>query len=314
MQDRSMISVRDLVIEYRDGKRAVDHISFEVESGECVGFIGLNGAGKSSTIKALLGFHFPTEGTIKIFGLDPNDSRSRYRIGYLPEVALYYPFLKAREILELYGGLQGLNKTDLKKRIPVLLDELGLAGRGETLIREFSKGMQQRIGIAQAIIAEPELMIFDELTSGLDPLGRHELHQILLRYKEQGKTLFFSSHDLDDVEHLCDRVIIIHKGRIIHQATIGNLLQPLNQFEIVFEGGDKNKIPEHLAKNATADANIANRYTIKMHSAPDFADTVSALNAGGARLIKSGSRTTSLEDEFIRLINDYEAKQTDQKQ
>ena len=221
-----VISVTNLSVAY--GKRAgafkaVDGISFAVSEGECVGFIGMNGAGKSTTIKTLMGFLFATSGEAKVFGQPAGQPESRLRIGYLPEVALYYPFMKARELLELYGGLSGLSKTVLQERIPVVLQAVGLAGKGEILLKQFSKGMQQRLGIAQSIIAEPDLFIFDELTSGLDPLGRHALRSLLLDLKAKGKTIFFSSHELVEVETLCDRVLIIHQGRIMRDAKLADL-------------------------------------------------------------------------------------------
>ena len=302
--DCPAIEVQDLVIEYKTGRRAVDGVTFSVQPGECVGFVGVNGAGKSSTIKTLLGFHFPTSGSVRVLGSEAGTVESRQRVGYLPEVALYYPFMKARELLELYGGLQGLSARELRRRIPVLLEEVGLGGRAESPVRSFSKGMQQRLGIAQAIIAEPELMIFDELSSGLDPVGKYDLHRVLLRHKEQGKTIFFSSHDLSDVEHLCDRIIMIHAGRLIHQATLAELLRPLNEFRIVFDLPGGVAIPhaaERLKPGRWEGAGA--RYRVATHSADDFAAAVSALSAAGAVLVETGSRTTSLEDEFIRLVH-----------
>ena len=226
----SIIHVQDLVVDYKSRRtkmRALHGISFDVTPGECVGFIGPNGAGKSSTIKTMMGFHFPTSGTVELFGRRPGDIRSRTRTGYLPEVSLYYPFMKGRELLELYGGLQGLSRRELKQRIPPLLERVGLGGRGETLIREYSKGMQQRLGIAQAIIADPELLIFDELNSGLDPVGRYDLRQVLLDIKSRGATIFFSSHELHEVEALCDRIIVINQGRIIEEADVAALMARL---------------------------------------------------------------------------------------
>ncbi len=218
-----LLSVRNLQVAYGRGKKrnqALKGISFEVFPGECVGFIGHNGAGKSTTLKVIMGFRYPEAGSVQVFGEEAGSSASRERIGYLPEVSLYYPFLKARELLELYGGLSGLSKEQLKTRIPVLLEKVGLAGRGEHLLKSFSKGMQQRLGIAQSLIAEPELLIYDELSSGLDPLGRHDLRQLLLELKEQGCTLFFSSHELNEVESLCDRVIMIHQGRLLRDLPL----------------------------------------------------------------------------------------------
>ena len=226
MSDVPVIQVEGLIVDYGKGKkrhRAVHGVSFDVREGECVGFIGANGAGKSTTMKAMMGFLFPSSGQVKVFGQQAGTAKSRLRIGYLPEVALYYPFMKARELLELYGGLQNVSRQDLKQRIPHLLEKVGLIGQSEVLLKTFSKGMQQRVGIAQALIAEPELLILDELSSGLDPLGRHDLRNVILELKDQGRTVFFSSHELNEVESLCDRVIMIHKGRVVRTGPLVEL-------------------------------------------------------------------------------------------
>lgn len=226
----NVIEVRDLRVAYGRGRKkhqAVDGISFSVRSGETVGFIGVNGAGKSSTIKTLMGFIFPESGSAHVFGSEAGSVESRLRIGYLPEVTLYYPFMKAREVLELYGGLHGMSKAELKKRIPEVLRQVGLEGRAESLIKTFSKGMQQRVGIAQAIISDPDLLIFDELSSGLDPAGRYDLRESLLELKARGKTIFFSSHELHEVEELCDRIIVIDAGRKVADENLGALLARL---------------------------------------------------------------------------------------
>jgi ABC-2 type transport system ATP-binding protein len=224
--NNTVIEVDGLVAAYGRGAksvRAVDGISFTIREGEVVGFIGVNGAGKSTTMKTLLGFMFPSAGKVEVFGKTPGDVESRLNIGYLPEVAMYYPFMKARELLELYGGLQGLSKGDLRQRIPGLLEKVGLKGKGEILLRNFSKGMQQRVGIAQALLADPQLLIFDELSSGLDPVGRHDLRHVLLELKQAGRSIFFSSHELSEVESLCDRVILIHRGKLLRDESIAAL-------------------------------------------------------------------------------------------
>lgn len=221
-----IIKVEDLVIEYRGNgspHRAVQGISFEVHRGECVGFIGPNGAGKSSTMKAMMGFVYPKSGGIHIFGEPAGTVKSKMRIGYLPEVTLYYPFLKGKELLQIYGGLHRVSRSVLKERIPALMEAVGLKDVGDKQIRNYSKGMQQRLGIAQAIISEPECLIFDELSSGLDPVGRHDLRKLLLDLKRKETTLFFSSHELYEVEALCDRVIAINKGRILFDLPLDAL-------------------------------------------------------------------------------------------
>ncbi len=298
-----VIEVQDLVVDYKAGRklhRAVHGISFNIQPGECVGFIGANGAGKSSTIKTLMGFIFPTSGTARVFGSAAGSVESRRRLGYLPEVALYYPFMKARELLELYGGLQGLSKGELRKRIPTLLEEVGLQGKSETLIRNFSKGMQQRLGIAQAIIADPELMVFDELSSGLDPVGRYDLRQVLLRLKQQGRTIFFSSHELSEVESLCDRVLMIHQGRIVTEATVAELMQPLNEFEIVYRLSGGGQPPAELA--AFASVRDADDYKLNLRSVDEYARAIATLANSGAQVVSTSSKTVSLEEYFIKLV------------
>ncbi|MCX7625192.1 MAG: ABC transporter ATP-binding protein [Candidatus Sumerlaeaceae bacterium] len=298
-----IIEVKNLVVEYGQGSkriRAVDGISFEIYPGECVGFVGVNGAGKSTTIKTLMGFIFPTSGSARLFGLAAGAVESRKRIGYLPEVALYYPFMKGRELLELYGGLHGLTPQELRRRIPALFEELGLKGKEEVLLRNYSKGMQQRLGIAQAIIADPELLIFDELSSGLDPVGRFDMRSVLLRLKERGRTIFFSSHELTEVENLCDRVIIIHQGRIVTQAPVHELLKPLNIFELTFSLPNGKEPPQPLANHQLEKTGDLYRVTIR--DVEEYAKAVTELISAGARIVTTNSKTQSLEDFFINLI------------
>ncbi len=223
---KAMIRVDGLTVSYRRrGGRltAVRDLSFAVAEGECVGFIGANGAGKSTTIKTLMGFTHAESGTAEVCGHPAGTPAGRRPVGYLPEVALYYPYMKAHELLELYGMLSGLSRSDVRQRAPGILERVGLAGHGRVLLRTFSKGMQQRLGIAQALIAEPQLLILDEVSSGLDPLGRYDLHQLLRGLKEEGRTVFFSSHELTEVESLCDRVLLIHEGRLLREVSRADL-------------------------------------------------------------------------------------------
>ena len=218
---KTMIRAENLEAAYgRGAKRtmAVQGLSFAVREGECVGFIGANGAGKSTTIKALMGFIRPAGGRAELCGLPAGDPESRRRVGYLPEVALYYPFMKAGELLATYGALSGMDRDRLRARIPEVLEQTGLAGRAGELLRTFSKGMQQRLGIAQAILADPDVLVLDEVSSGLDPLGRFDLRNLLQDLKDRGRTIFFSSHELSEVESLCDRVLMIHRGRLVREA------------------------------------------------------------------------------------------------
>lgn len=303
-----VLEVEGLVVEYGKGARrvrAVDGVSFRVEPGECVGFIGANGAGKSTTMKVLMGFLFPAAGTVRVFGHKAGTVESRQRIGYLPEVALYYPFMKARELLELYGGLSGLSRAQLRERIPGLLARVGLGGKENVLLREFSKGMQQRLGIAQALIAEPDALIFDELSSGLDPLGRYDLRQVLLDLKQKGTTIFFSSHELTEVESLCDRIVMIHKGRVLKQASVGELMKPLNQFEVLFATANGHEPPEEMrAHDLRRDGDL---WRLLVNDVQEYPRVLTALTASGADIRRTASRTLSLEDYFIELVRDAEA-------
>lgn len=265
-----VIEIRDLRVTYgRKAKRtvAVDGITFTIQEGETVGFIGANGAGKSSTIKTLMGFIFPQSGEVRIFGDPAGSVNSRRRTGYLPEVALYYPFMKAREVLELYGGLHGLDRKTLKRRIPELLDRVGLNGRGESLIKTFSKGMQQRVGIAQAIISDPDLLIFDELSSGLDPVGRHDLRATLLELKARGKTIFFSSHELHEVEDLCDRIIVIDKGKIIADQGLPNLLEELRNNSLGLRDGAPRSLEQYFMELVRPELKLTDAHRDARHAA-----------------------------------------------
>jgi ABC-2 type transport system ATP-binding protein len=303
----AVIEVKDLVVEYGKGARAmraVQGISFAVRPGECVGFIGANGAGKSTTMKALMGFLFPVSGSVQVFGKEAGRARSRQRIGYLPEVALYYPFMKARELLELYGGLQGVSRRELKAGIPALLETVGLGGRGETLLRDFSKGMQQRVGIAQSLIANPELLIFDELSSGLDPLGRYDLRRILMDLKREGRTVFFSSHELSEVESLCDRILIVHRGRMVRSASLVELMKPLNRYEILFSANGTG-VPASV--QARGPVREGDGFRLEVEDVEAYAAALSELASHRCRILKASSRSTSLEEYFIRLIREEAA-------
>jgi len=295
MAGENVIEVESLVVVYRNGRkstRAVDGISFHVERGQCVGFIGPNGAGKSSTIKAIMGFLFPASGAVRVFGLPAGSVESRKRIGYLPEVALYYPFMKGRELLELYGGLHRIPKKELKRRVPELLERVGLNGMGETLIRNYSKGMQQRLGIAQAIIAEPELLVFDELSSGLDPLGRHDLREVLLDLKSKGTTIFFSSHELSEVETLCDSVLMIRSGKIVCEGDVSDLMKPLDSAA---------EILSNLPPDATFE-DEGDKKRVEVNSPESYSQLLTSFVNAGAVIHHSEARRTSLEDFFVNLV------------
>lgn len=210
---------------FQPTRRVVHDLSLSVAPGEVVGFLGPNGAGKSSTIKAILGFLAPESGTVRVFGQTAGTPAAKQRIGYLPEVALYYPFLTPLETLWLYGKLQKLGGKALQRESYELLQRVGLEGCEKRQLKTFSKGMQQRLGIAQALLGSPDLLVLDEVTSGVDPIGRRHLRELLAEVRERGTTIFFSSHELDEVAQLCDRVVLIEKGRCIDERQMDATLR-----------------------------------------------------------------------------------------
>jgi ABC-2 type transport system ATP-binding protein len=221
------ISVDNLVVTYpRAGKpplRAVDGLTFRVAQGEIVGFLGVNGAGKTSTIKALMGFQPPTSGSALLIGQPVQDATSRGNVGFLPETALYSPYLTPFETLWLHGELHGMDRVPLRERIQELLRQVGLWEKASVQNRTLSKGMLQRVGIAQALLARPRLLVMDEVSSGLDPIGRRDLRRLLKEQRDDGVTVFFSSHQLGEAELVCDRILVIDRGRLISERTIDEL-------------------------------------------------------------------------------------------
>ena len=204
--------------------RAVRSVSFRVETGEVFGFLGPNGAGKTTTIKVLTGLIRPTSGSARVLGGPPDSLEVRSRVGFLPEQPYFYDYLKPAELLDIFGRLFGMDRTTRRRRIDELLDLVGLSHAKDRTLRKFSKGMLQRVGLAQALLNDPELLILDEPMSGLDPIGRKEFSDLIASLKRRGKTIFFSSHILADIERLCDRVVILHQGEIRAQGRLQDLL------------------------------------------------------------------------------------------
>src|SRR6476659_8785853 len=227
--ENTVISVRGLTKVFKDfwGRpkaRAVDGVEFEVRRGEVFGLLGPNGSGKSTTVKLLLGLLYPTKGHIEVFGHSPRHVATKARIGYLPEESYLYRYLNSRETLDFFGNLFQLPKGDRENRAEQLLEMVGLSQTQLRAVGEFSKGMQRRIGLAQALINDPDLVILDEPTAGLDPIGCREVKDLILALARRGKTVILSSHLLSDVEDVCDRVVISDGGRIQAQGTLKDLL------------------------------------------------------------------------------------------
>src|SRR3954452_6648541 len=216
---------------------ALKSLELKVNVGETFGFLGPNGAGKTTTLKLLMGIIFPTAGSATILGKDLFDPEIKRKIGFLPEQPYFYDYLSAPELLDYYARLSGVPADQRRRRTTDLLDRVGLGDVGNKQLRKFSKGMLQRVGIAQAIVHDPEVVFLDEPMSGLDPLGRHEVRELIQSLKDDGKTIFFSTHILSDAEALCDRVGIIYKGELRGVGTVNDLRSVSGgKTEVIWEG------------------------------------------------------------------------------
>jgi ABC-2 type transport system ATP-binding protein len=227
----TIVETRNLRVEFRaqnsgkGPKVAVKDLNLRVQAGEVFGFLGPNGAGKTTTMNVLLGFVNATGGEAFLFGVNVREPIARQRIGYLPELTYYYKFLTAEELLRFYARIFGISRAEADRRIEQLLKLVELDSARKRPIKTYSKGMQQRVGLAQALINNPDLLILDEPTSGLDPLGRMKVREIIQRLKNEGKTVFFSSHELGEVETVCDRVAIINQGELKVEGRVTDLVQ-----------------------------------------------------------------------------------------
>ncbi|MEX2218223.1 MAG: ABC transporter ATP-binding protein [Phycisphaerales bacterium] len=267
----------------RDRARAVDNLTFEVRPREVFGLLGPNGSGKSTTIKLLLGLLKPTSGRIAVFGKPPTDVATKKRIGYLPEESYLYPFLNARETLDYYGKLFELDSKVRRRRVDELLEMVGLASAQFRVVREYSKGMQRRIGIAQALINDPDFLILDEPTTGLDPIGTRQIKDLILELGRRGKTILLSSHLLADVEDVVDRMVILYGGRTRAEGSCEDLLESSTRTAVEADTLD--------------DATVAE------------IDRVIRARSGGAKAIVKVSRPRqTLEELFLKIVEQARAE------
>src|SRR5215471_10608872 len=236
------IVIEGLTKDYATGfwrkrmRRSLDQLSLRVEDGEVFGFLGPNGAGKTTTLKLLMGLIFPTAGTARIRGRSIDDVAMHADIGYLPEQPYFYDYLTARELLDYYARFSGYGRAERHERVRKFLELVGLTPAADVQLRKFSKGMLQRAGIAQAILHDPKVIFFDEPMSGLDPIGRREVRDIILDLKKQGRTVFFSTHILSDAEMLCDRVAVLVNGKLQGVGAPGEIVSiEVQAMEIFFE-------------------------------------------------------------------------------
>jgi ABC-2 type transport system ATP-binding protein len=280
-------------------RRSLDNLTLSVEEGEIFGFLGPNGAGKTTTLKLLTGLIFPTAGTARVRGQSINDVRMHREIGYLPEQPYFYDYLTARELLDYYARFAGFRRAERRERIGRLLERVGLGAAGDVQLRKFSKGMLQRAGIAQAILHDPQVIFLDEPMSGLDPVGRHEVRDIIYGLKQQGRTVFFSTHILADAEMLCDRVAVLHQGKLVGVGAPSEIVSiEINAMEVLFEARDGHALPAALAASATR---TGGRYRIAVPEAGLY-DALEQLRGCQARILSVTPVRPTLEDYFLRLV------------
>jgi ABC-2 type transport system ATP-binding protein len=279
--------------------QAVREVSFEIHRGEVFGFLGPNGAGKTTTLKMLMGLIFPSAGKAEVLGLPVPTLAAKKRLGYLPETPYFYDYLTPEEFLDLVGALADVPRAERRRRADRLIARVGLDHARGRPLRKFSKGMLQRVGIAQSLMGEPELVVLDEPMTGLDPLGRKEIRDLILELKQEGRTVFYSTHILPDVEMTCDRVAMVFAGRTSAVGPLGQLLSArLLSTEVVLQPGASG--PPSLPEGAAARTTAEGTHAVELREGADVDAFLKAAMAGGARVLAVSPRRESLEEFFIR--------------
>jgi ABC-2 type transport system ATP-binding protein len=283
--------------------RALDRLTLEIERGEVFGFLGPNGAGKTTTLKLLMQLIYPTSGRAEILGRPVGDLSTRRRIGYLPESPYFYDYLTAEELLNYFAGLFGHQRAERRRRVSGLLDEVGIGAERRLQLRRFSKGMLQRVGIAQALVNDPDVVFFDEPMSGLDPLGRREVRDLILRLRDRGCTVFFSSHVLADAEALCSRVAILASGRLVASGRMTEIVAfQARGWELVV-GGLSPDIVERCGNRVRRATEIGeNRYALELPLEPSPDALLRDLLGAGGHLVSLNPLRETLEDFFVEQL------------
>lgn len=303
----NIVEITNLTKDYSTGflkkknVRALDDLTLSVSGGQIFGFLGGNGAGKTTTIKILMGLLFPTGGNASILGKPIGDVSMHRKIGYCPENPYFYDYLSARELMNYFGELFGYAKADRKKRTDDLLDLVGLEEKArDRQLRKFSKGMLQRVGLAQALINDPEIVFLDEPMSGLDPMGRREIRELIAGLRVQGKTVFMSTHILSDIEALCDEVAILRHGKLAAKGNLQELLTNENErqgFEVTIANIDVSKlrsaVPSSIDMTDHASGSI-----VTCSDETEVESVISAARSAGGKLVSVQQIRQSLEDLF----------------
>ncbi len=298
-----MLEVNNLIKNFKTGflgkeVTVLRGVSFCVESGEIFGFVGPNGAGKTTTFKCILGFALKSGGTINLMGETNGKVGIKSRIGYLPENPYFYDYLTGEELLRYMGELHGIKGKALEDKMDVLLSKVNMSHARKVQLRKYSKGMLQRIGIAQALINDPEFIILDEPMSGLDPIGRREIKDLILEEKAKGKTILLSSHMLSDVEALCDRVALLMSGRVVRTGTIGELLNEIHTDYELFLEGSGDDIQEHV-RDLSVELEERAGYLVLKFDEDIKARVLEAIMKSSAEIVSLHPMRKSLEGLFV---------------
>ena len=310
----NIIEIENLTKDYEVGflkkkkVRALEDLSLEVAGGQIFGFLGGNGAGKTTTIKILMSLIFPTSGNARILGSDVSDVKMHAKIGYCPENPYFYDYLTARELMNYFGELFGLDSAKRKAKTEELLTKVGLDEKDwNKQLRKFSKGMLQRVGLAQSLINEPEIVFLDEPMSGLDPIGRREVRELIAEQREKGTTVFMSSHILSDIEALCDNVAILRKGKLAAQGNLNELLSKSGEnqsFEINANGVSAENLNDEISKISGAILTAKpNGASIQVLSENDVEKILPIIRKANGKLVSVQPVKQSLEEFFVEEIN-----------
>jgi len=304
-----VIRTEALTKEFRAGfwkprpYRALDALNLQVEQGEIFGLLGPNGAGKTTTLKLLLQLIFPTSGSAAILGKPAGDAEARRRLGYLPEHPYFYDYLTAEELLEYFGRLFGIDPAARRPRAAGLLDEGGVGAERRQPMRKLYKGMLQRVGLAQAMLNDPSLLILDEPMSGLDPVGRRDVRALIARLHNEGRTILFSSHILSDAETLCSRVVILAKGRVVGDGPLRTLLsENVRGWELIVSGLSDVARAAMTGAGRTVEPLAGGNWQVTLDAASRPEPVIAELASLGASLVSAAPQVETLEDVFVRRI------------
>jgi ABC-2 type transport system ATP-binding protein len=298
--------------DYGDGRGCLD-VTLTIRQGEAFGFLGPNGAGKSTVVKMLTGLIQPTSGKAQLFGHASGTIEARRRLGYLPELFRYPDWLTGEEVLAFHAKLCELDRVHAKRRIHQLLDEVGIGSRGRDRLKGYSKGMQQRLGLACALLGDPDIVFLDEPASALDPVGRHEVRELLARLRSQGKTIFLNSHLLEDVEHLCDTVALLNNGQVLAEGKVTEVLRTQSNFRLRVSGYTPlapERIRQMLGENAVVSEKAVGDGSVWLELALEDDEQIGLVNyiliELGLTLYEVGKTQSRLDEWFLQAVTGLE--------